>query len=280
MSELDVMRTHKLFINGAFPRSESGRTFVLKNAKGGFVANVALASRKDAREAVLAARSGFDKWSTATAYNRAQVLYRVAEIMQGRKNQFVDELVLMGATKKAAEQEVSQSIDRWIWYAGWSDKLAMVNGSSNPVAGKFFNFSVPEPTGIVAVIPEMSLYSIIESVGAVIVSGNTCIVLPHKKSSLVAVSLAECLATSDVPEGVVNILTGDSAEIAPWLASHLDVNAIDLTGVSDKQQALDLEKAAAGNLKHVLRPDKNPAVGMERIKQWLEIKTVWHPRGF
>lgn len=280
MSDLDVMRTHKLFINGAFPRSESGRTFVLKNAKGGFVANIALASRKDAREAVLAARSGFDKWSTTTAYNRGQVLYRVAEIMQGRKIQFVDELVLMGATKKAAEQEVSQSIGRWIWYAGWSDKLAMVNGSSNPVAGKFFNFSVPEPTGIVAVIPEMNLYSIIEALGAVIVSGNTCIVLPHKKSSLVAVSLAECLATSDVPAGVVNILTGDSAEIAPWLASHLDVNAIDLTGVSDKQQALDLEKAAAGNLKHVLRPDKNPAVGMERIKQWLEIKTVWHPRGF
>lgn len=280
MSELDVMRTHKLFINGAFPRSESGRTFVLKNAKGGFVANIALASRKDAREAVLAARSGFDKWSTTTAYNRGQVLYRVAEIMQGRKNQFIDELVLMGATKKASEQEVSQSIDRWIWYAGWSDKLAMVNGSSNPVAGKFFNFSVPEPTGIVTVIPELSLYSIIESLGAVIVSGNTCIVLPHKKSSLVAVSLAECLATSDVPAGVVNILTGDSAEIAPWLASHLDVNAIDLTGVSDKQQALDLEKAAAGNLKHVLRPDKDPVVGMERIKQWLEIKTVWHPRGF
>ena len=280
MSELDVMRTHKLFINGAFPRSESGRTFVLKNAKGGFVANIALASRKDGREAVLAARSGFDKWSTTTAYNRGQVLYRVAEIMQGRKNQFIDELVLMGATKKASEQEVSQSIDRWIWYAGWSDKLAMVNGSSNPVAGKFFNFSVPEPTGIVTVIPELSLYSIIESLGAVIVSGNTCIVLPHKKSSLVAVSLAECLATSDVPAGVVNILTGDSAEIAPWLASHLDVNAIDLTGVSDKQQALDLEKAAAGNLKHVLRPDKDPVVGMERIKQWLEIKTVWHPRGF
>lgn len=280
MSELEVMRTHKLFINGGFPRSESGRTFALKNAKGGFVANIALASRKDAREAVLAARNGFDKWSSTTAYNRGQVLYRVAEIMQGRKNQFIDELVLMGATKKAAEKQLQQSIDRWIWYAGWSDKLAMVNGSSNPVAGKFFNFSVPEPTGIVAIIPELSLYSMVEAVGSVVVSGNTCVVLPHQKSSLVAVSLAECLATSDVPAGVINILTGDSAEIAPWLASHLDVNAIDLTGVSDKQQALDLEKSAAGNLKHVLRPDKNPAEGMERIKQWLEIKTVWHPRGF
>jgi len=282
MNDLSVMRTHKLYIGGSFPRSESGRTFALNDAKGKFIANIALASRKDAREAVLAARSGFQKWSSATAYNRGQVLYRVAEIMQGRKSQFIDELVLMGSTKRDAEKEVNQSIDLWIWYAGWSDKLAMVNGSANPVAGNFFNFSVPEPTGVVAAISAQAenLYSLVESIASVIVSGNSIIVIPPKKASLVAVSLAESLATSDVPAGVVNILTGDSTEIAPWLASHLDVNAIDIGRVNNKELAKELEKAAAINLKRVLRPDKKLPTGLNRIKYWLEIKTVWHPRGY
>jgi acyl-CoA reductase-like NAD-dependent aldehyde dehydrogenase len=282
MSDLAVMRTHKLLIGGAFVRSESGRTFVLKTAKGDFIANVALASRKDARDAVLAARSAFEKWSGTTAYNRGQVLYRVAEIMQGRKDQFVEELMLMGSSKRDAVKEVEQAIDRWVWYAGWSDKLAMVNGSANPVAGNYFNFSLPEPTGIVAIIPEdaPSLYALVDSIAAVIVSGNSSIVIANKKSSLVAVSLAESLATSDVPAGVVNILTGDAAEIAPWLASHSDVNAIDLSGISKKELAMELEKAAAENLKRVLRPDKNLPQGLNRINLWLETKTVWHPRGY
>lgn len=282
MNDLAVMKTHKLFIGGTFPRSESGRTFVLNSAKGTFVANVALASRKDARDAVLAARSAFEKWSGATAYNRGQVLYRVAEIMQGRKDQFVEELTLMGANKRDGVKEVEQAIDRWVWYAGWSDKLAMVHGSANPVAGDFFNFSVPEPTGIVAIVPEAtpSLYSLIDAIAAVIVPGNSSIVIVPRKSSLVAISLAESLATSDVPGGVVNILTGDATEIAPWLASHSDVNAIDLSGVAKKELAIELEKAAAENLKRVLRPDKNLPQGLNRINLWLETKTVWHPRGY
>lgn len=282
MNDLSVMRTHKLFIGGAFPRSESGRTFELKSPKGTFIANIALASKKDTREAVLSARSSFEKWSSATAYNRGQVLYRVAEIMQGRKNQFVEELVLLGTTKRDAEKEVQSAIDRWVWFAGWSDKLAMVNGSANPVAGNFFNFSIPEPTGVVAIIPEAkpALFSLVEAIAAAIVSGNTCVVLVPKNSSLVAISLAESLATSDVPGGVVNILTCDIAEVAPHLASHLDANAIDLSGVNSKDLAIDLEKAAAENLKRILRPAKNQIEGLNRIKMWLETKTVWHPRGY
>ena len=282
MNELSIMRTHKLFIGGAFPRSESGRTFELKSPKGTFIANIAKASKKDARDAVLAARSGFEKWSTTTAYNRGQVLYRVAEIMQGRKKQFVDELVSLGLSSRDAEKEVQSSIDRWVWFAGWSDKLAMVNGSANPVAGNFFNFSVPEPTGIVAIIPatKPALYSLVEAVAAAIVSGNTCLVLAPKNSALVAVSLAESLATSDVPAGVVNILTCDIAEVAPHVASHSDVNAIDLSGVASQELALELERAAAENLKRVLRPEKNQVTGLNRIKFWLETKTVWHPRGY
>ena len=282
MNDLSIMKTHKLFINGAFPRSESGRTLELKSSKGQFIANLARASKKDAREAVLAARSGFQKWSIATAYNRGQVLYRVAEIMQGRKDQFISELVTQGASKRDAEKEVQNSIDRWVWYAGWSDKLAMVNGSANPVAGNFFNFSVPEPTGIVAIIPESkpALYSLVEAIAAAIVSGNSCVVLVTKNSALAAISLAESLATSDVPAGVVNILTCDIAEVAPHLAAHSDVNAIDFTGVANKELAIRLEKAAAENLKRVLRPTKTGTHGLNRIKAWLEIKTVWHPRGY
>lgn len=282
MNDLSIMRTHKLFINGNFPRSESGRTFELKNSKGQFIANLAKASKKDAREAVLAARSGFEKWSAASAYNRGQVLYRVAEIMQGRKDQFVSELVTQGSSKREAEKEAQSAIDRWVWYAGWSDKLAMVNGSANPVAGNFFNFSVPEPTGIVAIIPEAkpSLYALVEAIAAAIVSGNSCVVLVAKNSGLVAISLAESLATSDVPAGVVNILTCDIAEVAPHLAAHADVNAIDLSGVANKELAISLEKSGAENLKRILRPAKTSNQGLNRIKAWLEIKTVWHPRGY
>jgi acyl-CoA reductase-like NAD-dependent aldehyde dehydrogenase len=281
MSNLDVKRTAKLFIGGAFPRSESGRTYEIFDKNKKFVANVALSSRKDARDCVVAARSAFTKWSEATAYNRAQVMYRVSEIMQGRRDQFVEELSYWAKSKKEAEKEVDEAINKMVWFAGWSDKLAMVTGSNNPVAGSFFNFSVPEPTGVVATIaPEKSsLLGLVEAIASAIVSGNSVIVIASETQPLAAVSLAEVLATSDVPAGVVNILTGSYKEIAPWLASHQDVNALDLTGVDKKSIAQELEKEAAINLKRVLRPNTK-IDGLTRIKTFLETKTVWHPRGF
>ena len=281
MSNIDVKRTAKLFIGGAFPRSESGRTYEAKDKNKNFVANVALASRKDGRDAVVAARSAFAKWSEATAYNRAQVLYRVSEIMQGRREQFVEELSLWSKTKKQAENEVDEAINRMVWFAGWADKIAMVTGSNNPVAGPFFDFSIPEPTGVVAAIaPEDSaLLGLVETIASIVVSGNTVIVIASESQPLPSVSLAEVIATSDVPGGVINILTGSYKEIAPWLASHQDVNALDLTGVDKKQIALELEKEAAVNLKRVLRPNTK-LDGLARIKVFLETKTVWHPRGF
>jgi acyl-CoA reductase-like NAD-dependent aldehyde dehydrogenase len=276
-----VKRTAKLFIGGAFPRSESGRTYEAKDKNKNFVANVALASRKDGRDAVVAARAAFAKWSEATAYNRAQVLYRVSEIMQGRREQFVEELSLWSKTKKQAENEVDEAINRMVWFAGWADKIAMVTGSNNPVAGPFFDFSIPEPTGVVAAVsPEDSaLLGLVETIASIVVSGNAVIVIASESQPLPAVSLAEVIATSDVPGGVINILTGSYKEIAPWLASHQDVNALDLTGVDKKQIALELEKEAAGNLKRVLRPNSK-LDGLARIKVFLETKTVWHPRGF
>ena len=281
MSNIDVKRTAKLFIGGAFPRSESGRTYQAKDKNKNFVANVALASRKDGRDAVVAARAAFAKWSEATAYNRAQVLYRVSEIMQGRREQFVEELSLWSKTKKQAENEVDEAINRMVWFAGWADKIAMVTGSNNPVAGPFFDFSIPEPTGVVAAVaPEDSaLLGLVETIASIVVSGNAVIVIASESQPLPAVSLAEVIATSDVPGGVINILTGSYKEIAPWLASHQDVNALDLTGVDKKQIALELEKEAAGNLKRVLRPNSK-LDGLARIKVFLETKTVWHPRGF
>jgi len=281
MSNIDVKRTAKLFIGGAFPRSESGRTYEAKDKNKNFVANVALASRKDGRDAVVAARAAFAKWSEATAYNRAQVLYRVSEIMQGRREQFVEELSLWSKTKKQAENEVDEAINRMVWFAGWADKIAMVTGSNNPVAGPFFDFSIPEPTGVVAAVaPEdSSLLGLVETIASIVVSGNTVIVIASESQPLPAVSLAEVIATSDVPGGVINILTGSYKEIAPWLASHQDVNALDLTGVDKKQIALELEKEAATNLKRVLRPNTK-LDGLARIKVFLETKTVWHPRGF
>jgi len=281
MSNIDVKRTAKLFIGGAFPRSESGRTYEVEDKNKNFVANVALASRKDGRDAVVAARSAFAKWSEATAYNRAQVLYRVSEIMQGRREQFIDELSLWSKTKKQAENEVDEAINRMVWFAGWADKIAMVTGSNNPVAGPFFDFSIPEPTGVVAAVaPEDSaLLGLVETIASIVVSGNAVIVIASESQPLPAVSLAEVIATSDVPGGVINILTGSYKEIAPWLASHQDVNALDLTGVDKKQTALELEKEAAINLKRVLRPNTK-LDGLARIKVFLETKTVWHPRGF
>ncbi len=274
---IEVKRTAKLFINGAFPRSESGRSYPVSDKAGNFIANVANATRKDARDAVVAASAAQAKWAAATAYNRGQILYRVAEMLQGRKEQFVSELKAAGV--KHPDAEVNNAIDRIIWYSGWSDKLAMTMGSANPVAGPYFNFSIPEPTGVIAIIAreDEPLLALVDQICAAIVSGNTTVVLAPQAAPLIAVSLAEVLATSDLPAGVVNILTCDSDEIAIWLASHLEVDGIDLSGVADADFKAKLEAEAAINLKRVLRDFID---GYQAMKTWLEIKTVWHPQGF
>jgi acyl-CoA reductase-like NAD-dependent aldehyde dehydrogenase len=284
---LAVRKTYKLYVGGAFPRSESGRTYEVTGRDGRFLANAALASRKDARDAVVAARKAFGGWSGATAYNRGQVLYRVAEMLEGRRDQFVAEVAEAdGLSPAKAAAAVDAAIDRWVWYAGWSDKIAQVHGSSNPVAGPYFDFSVPEPTGVVAVVAPAgsSLLGLVSVAAPVIVSGNTCVVVASEAGPLPAITLSEVLATSDLPGGVVNLLTGRAAEIAPWLASHMDVNAIDLAGVDDDELATDLEREAAGNLKRVVRapraaPDWSSDPGVERMLAFLETKTVWHPVG-
>ena len=279
-----VRRTAKLFVGGTFPRSESGRSYEVHAADGGFLANAAMGSRKDARDAVVAARKAFPGWSGATAYNRGQVLYRVAELLEGRRNQFVDEVAAgEGLDAAAAAAVVDAAIDRWVWYAGWSDKVAQIAGGTNPVAGPYFDFSFPEPTGVVATLApqESSLLGLVSVVAPAIVTGNTVVVLASEDRPLPAVSLTEVLATSDVPGGVVNLLTGRTAEIAPWLASHMDVNAIDLAGAG-AELAVELEIAAADNLKRVLRPvPQNWAAEptLERMLKLLETKTVWHPIG-
>jgi acyl-CoA reductase-like NAD-dependent aldehyde dehydrogenase len=285
---LDVRKTYKLYIGGAFPRSESGRSYIVSDSRGRFLANAALASRKDARDAVTAARKAFPAWASATAYNRGQVLYRVAEVMEGRRDQFAAEVAAgEGIRLPAATRAVDASIDRWVWYAGWADKLAQVLGSTNPVAGPYFDFSLPEPTGVVAVLApqDSSLLGLVSVLAPVIVSGNTAVVASSYRRPLPAVTLAEVLATSDVPGGVVNVLTGRLADTAPTLAAHMDVNAIDLTGMSgDPGQATELEVAAVDNVKRVVRadpaePDWTLDPGLGRIARFLETKTVWHPIG-
>jgi acyl-CoA reductase-like NAD-dependent aldehyde dehydrogenase len=285
---LAVRKTYKLYVGGAFPRSESGRSYEVTDARGRFLANAAMASRKDARDAVVAARKAYGGWSGATAYNRGQVLYRVAEVMEGRRAQFVDEVAAgEGVTRPRAEKAVDAAVDRWVWYAGWADKIAQVTGSSNPVAGPYFDFSVPEPTGVVTVLAPQSssLLGLISVLAPVIVSGNTAVVVASEARPLPAITMGEALATSDVPGGVVNLLTGRTAEIAPWLASHMDVNAVDLTGVAgDDDLARTLENDAAENLKRVIRapaaePDWTAEPGLGRLTAYLETKTVWHPVG-
>jgi acyl-CoA reductase-like NAD-dependent aldehyde dehydrogenase len=281
-----VRKTYKLYVGGAFPRSESGRSYPITDSSGAFVANAALASRKDARDAVVAARQAFGSWSDATAYNRGQILYRVAELLEGRRAQFVDEVGRgEGVNARRAAELVDGAIDRWVWYAGWSDKIAQVHGSSNPVAGPYFDFTVPEPTGVVALVAprSSSLLGLVSVLAPVIVGGNTAVLLAAEERPLPAISLSEVLATSDVPGGVVNVLTGRTAEVAPWLAAHMDVNAIDLCGVP-AGLGTDLEVAAADNVKRVVRPpDPEPAwdgdPGPDRVLAFMETKTVWHPIG-
>lgn len=285
---IDVRKTYKLYIGGAFPRSESGHSYEVTDSKGKFVANAALASRKDARDAVVAARKAFGGWSTRTAYNRAQILYRVAEVMEDRRPQFVQAVTQSeGLSASKAEKVVDEAIDRLVWYAGWADKITQVLGNANPVAGPFFNLSTPEPTGVVAVLApqQSSLLGLVSVVAPAIVTGNTVVVVSSYERPLPAVTFSEVLATSDVPGGVVNILTGSAATIAPWLAAHMDVNAIDLTGIAGETTlATDLEVAAADNLKRVRRapaaePDWTADPGLDAMTAFLEIKTVWHPIG-
>jgi acyl-CoA reductase-like NAD-dependent aldehyde dehydrogenase len=281
---LAVRKTYKLFIGGAFPRSESGRSYPVHSASGDFLANAALASRKDVRDAVKAARSAFAKWSGATAYNRGQILYRIAEMLEGRREQFIAEVSSAGEASGDAAAIVDAAIDRWVWYAGWSDKIAQVVGGANPVAGPYFNLSSPEPTGVVGIVAprDSSLLGLISVIAPAVVTGNTVVVLAAEDRPLPAVTLTEVLATSDLPGGVVNLLTGRLAELAPWLAEHMDVNALDLTGVDDVTLGAKLEAAAAENLKRVARPsrpDWNVDPGLGRMTAFLETKTVWHPKG-
>ncbi len=282
---LSVFKTYKLYVGGKFPRSESGRVYEVTDSKGDWLANVPLSSRKDARDAVVAARKAFGAWSGATAYNRGQILYRIAEMLEGRRDQYVREVAdAEGLSKSKAAAQVDAAIDRWVWYAGWTDKIAQVVGGGNPVAGPFFNLSSPEPTGVVAVVApqESSFLGLVSVVAPVIATGNTAIVIASEKSPLPALSLGEVLATSDLPGGVVNVLSGRTAEIATPLAAHQDVNAIDLAGADDIL-AKELEIAAADNLKRALRPqpvdDWAATPGLDRMTAFLETKTVWHPTG-
>ncbi|MGV9879506.1 aldehyde dehydrogenase family protein [Streptomyces sp. NPDC003006] len=283
---LSVFKTYKLYVGGKFPRSESGRVYEVNDSKGRWLANAPLSSRKDARDAVVAARKAFGGWSGATAYNRGQILYRIAEMLEGRREQFVREIAdAEGLSKSKAAAVVDAAIDRWVWYAGWTDKITQVVGGTNPVAGPYLNLSTPEPTGVVAVLApqDSSFLGLVSVLAPVIAAGNTAVVIASEKAPLPALSLGEVLATSDVPGGVVNILTGRTAEIAAPLAAHQDVNAIDVTG-ADADLARDLEIAAADNLKRVLRPqpvdtDWTADPGTRRLTAFLETKTVWHPTG-
>jgi acyl-CoA reductase-like NAD-dependent aldehyde dehydrogenase len=284
---LDVRKTYKLYIGGAFPRSESGRSYQVTAADGTFLANAALASRKDARDAVAKARGAFAGWSGATAYLRGQILYRIAEMLEGRRAQFTAELrAVEGISAKQAEAQVDAAIDRWVWYAGWTDKIGQIRSSANPVSGPYWNVSSPEPTGVVAVFaPERpALLGLVSVLAPAIAVGNTAVLVAPDKAALPAISLAEVLATSDLPGGVVNILTGKPAELGRPLAEHQDVDAIDLAGIADAEFATTLEQSAAENLKRVLRPASAPtdwtdAPGTKRLTAFLETKTVWHPVG-
>jgi len=282
MSRLAIPKTYKLHIGGRFPRSESGRVYRVDSADGDFLANAAKASRKDARDAVVAARAATSGWAGTTGYNRGQVLYRIAELLDGRRAQFADEISASeGVARDAAGAQVDDAIDTWVWYAGWADKYVQVAGNGNPVSGPYFNISTPEATGVVAMIAPQrpSLLGLVAVLAPALVTGNTVVAVASESAPLSAITLSEVLATSDVPPGVVNLLTGSPAEIAPWLASHADVNALDLAGAGDLDW-VDLQVAAAETLTRVLAPEPGaPAASVERITAFTETKTVWHPKG-
>ena len=281
MSRLDVRKTYKLYIDGEFPRSESGRTFPALDSRGEVLARVALASRKDLREAVRAARAAQGKWAERSGYNRGQILYRIAEMMEDRRATFDEQIRSGGSSAARARAEMDNSIDRMVWYAGWADKFPQVYGNLNPVAGPFFNISAPEPTGVVGIIPPSvpSLFGLVSRLAPVIVSGNTAVVLASETQPMPAITLAEALESSDVPPGVVNILTGRQSELAPWLADHMDVNAIDLAGAEDGIR-VRIEQGAVHNVKRLVGTDGNlDGQSPYLIAAFTETKTVWHPKG-
>lgn len=276
---IDVKKTYKLFIGGAFPRSESGRTYEVKSAKGSFAANPSLASRKDLRDAVVAARAAHGGWSSATAFNRGQILYRIAEMMEGRSSQFIDEIVLLeGLTPAAAKKQVEEAIDLWVWYSGWCDKIGAIYGSTNAVSGSFYNFTVPESLGVVATFApsKPSLLGLVQAIAPALAGGNSVIAIASEKYPLPAITLSEVLGTSDVPGGVVNILTGSSAELAPWIGSHMDIDGVDASGLTSAQEK-ELRIAGADNLKRIFRFKESQSP--QRVLSFMENKTVWHPIG-
>jgi acyl-CoA reductase-like NAD-dependent aldehyde dehydrogenase len=292
-TRIDVRKTYKLYIGGAFPRSESGRSYVVHSAAGTPVANAVRSSRKDLRDAVRAARGAFQPWADRTAMNRGQVLYRVAELMEGRRDQFEAEVAQAERVRADKARElVARSIDRWVWYAGWADKIAQVLGSSNPVASDYFNFTIPEPTGVVGLVaPEQSsLLGLVSRLAPPLVAGNSVVVLASETRPLPAISLTEVLATSDVPGGVINVLTGRRLELVPVLAAHEDVDALDVWGVPESLRT-DVELSAADSVKRVARRpkgmtdarfdwlDDRASERPEWIAAYLEMKTVWHPIG-
>jgi acyl-CoA reductase-like NAD-dependent aldehyde dehydrogenase len=288
---IGVRKTYKLYIGGAFPRTESGRAYEVFGAKGGLLANASRGTRKDIREAVRAARKAQPGWAAKTAYNRSQILYRIAELMEGRRDQFVAEVVAAeGVSRARATRTVDAAIDRWVWYAGWADKYPQMIGTVNPVAGSYFNFSVPEPTGVVGIIApeESSLLGLVSRLAPAAVSGNAVVVLASESRPLAAVTLTEVLATSDVPGGVVNLITGLRRELVGHLAGHMDVNALDAFGASP-DEAASLEEIAVENVKRFVRPPSAGLAGYDwmadtaqspyLIGEFVEIKTVWHPIG-
>lgn len=283
MSRINVLKTYKLYIGGQFPRTESGRYYPLEDKKKNVIANICLSSRKDFRNAVVAARGAFAGWSGKTAYNRSQILYRIAEILEGRKAQFLEEMILLGATKTAAEKEIAQATDRLVYYAGWCDKYSQLFSTVNPVASSHFNFSVPEPTGVVAIVApqDSSLLGLVSVIAPVIAGGNTCIVLASEKFPLCAVTLGEVLATSDLPGGVVNILTGKISELITHMASHMDVNAL-VYAAKDKAPVKAMKEEATANVKRVYVYSDTDWTTAEAQNPYLildtqEVKTTWHP---
>jgi len=274
---LNVRKTYKLFLDGDFPRSESGRSYEISDPKGAFLANASRASRKDLRDAVKGARAAWSKWSGATAYNRSQVLYRIAEMMETRRDELVAEV---GAAegKRGATAQVDDAIDTWVWYAGLADKLTQIMGGLNPVAGPYFNITVPEPTGVCGIVAPQtpSLAGLAARIAPALCGGNVVIALASEPHPLPAITMAECMATSDVPKGVVNILTGHTGELTPWLAGHGDVDALDITGVPLDLRA-DAERAGADNVKRIVK--SNGTRSPYEATAFMEMKTVWHPKG-
>lgn len=277
MSRVDIRKTYKLFVDGKFPRSESGRSYEVRSSSGEFLANAVRGSRKDIRDVVTAARKASKTWATITGYNRGQILYRVAEVMESRRAELLEEVV-RAEGKRGAAAQVDQAIDTWVWYAGWTDKIAQVTGSLNPVAGPYFNITSPEPVGVVGVVGPStpSLLGLVLRLAPVLCAGNAVVAIASEPHPLPSIALAECFATSDIPPGVVNVVTGLSQELVPVIAGHLDVDSLDVNGVSDAMLR-EVETAAAENVKRIVRP------GAERspyeVTAFMEMKTVWHPKG-